>query len=240
MKRSNKNEIMKLFWIFMVASIIGCMLETIFCLVVEKHFKIRQGVIYGPFIPVYGAGAIFFYLVVPKITGATANHTKEVSWVKIFLYTMLLGGITEYLFSYAQECLFGTVSWEYSHSLFNLNGRTNLSYCILWGIGGIIFIKFLYPYTEKLDNINYLNKKAQVITMFLFVFMILNMVTSMLAGYRQYARTQNIMAETRIEQFLDKHYPDKLMDAIFSNKQNKNDLKRVRKLKSLKPIVQDS
>ena len=76
MKESTKNEIIKIFWIFVIISIFGCILETIVCFVQKGHFEIRQGVIYGPFIPVYGAGAVIYYLLVPKITGATTEDTK--------------------------------------------------------------------------------------------------------------------------------------------------------------------
>lgn len=229
MKEKTKNEILKLFWIFVVISIFGCVLETIVCIVEEGHFEVRQGVIYGPFIPVYGAGAVLFYLLVPKITGATTENTKQINCIKIFLYTMVLGGITEYLFSYAQECLFGTVSWEYGAMYFNLNGRTSLLHCTYWGLGGILFIKWIYPYTNRLDNFSNMSKRAKIATAVFFVFMIFNMGISMLAGYRQYERMQNIPADTRLEEFLDRHYPDNIMDVIFSNKQYTNQEKRVRR-----------
>ncbi|MCI9177250.1 MAG: putative ABC transporter permease [Clostridia bacterium] len=229
MEKETKKELIKVFWIFTVASIIGCIAETIVCIVAERQFKVRQGVIYGPFIPVYGAGAVMFYLIVPKITGATTQNVKDINSIKIFLYTMFLGGITEYLFSYAQECIFGTVSWEYGDMLFNINGRTQLAYCLIWGIAGIIFIKFLYPYTEKLDHFNYMNRNVQIITGVFVLFMIFNVSISTLAGVRQYERTLNIKTNTKLEQFLDKHYPDKIMDIIFSNKKNKTDLRRVKR-----------
>ena len=229
MKKNMKNEILKLFWIFIMVSIIGCIVETIVCILQEGHFEIRQGVIYGPFIPVYGAGAVLFYSVVPKITGATINNTKQISTIKIFFYTMILGGLTEYIFSYAQECLFGTVSWEYGDMLFQLNGRTSLIHCIYWGIGGVIFIKWLYPYTQKLDEIQYGKYGIQLATAVVFLFMIFNMGISMLAGYRQYERTENIKADTAFEKFLDQHYPDQVMDKIFSNKKTKQELKKIRK-----------
>ena len=199
MKQNTKDYIIKLFWIFIIASIIGCAVETIVCIVQKGHFEIRQGVIYGPFIPVYGAGAVLFYIFVPLITGATAENAKEISNIKIFLNTMVLGGITEYLFSYGQEKLFGTISWDYSNIPFNINGRTSLLHCIYWGIGGIIFIKYLYPYTENLTN---------------------RMNMKMLAGQRQMERVQNISANSRLDTNLDKKYPDKLLDTIFSNKKN--------------------
>lgn len=222
MKKSTKNEIVKIFWIFIIGSALGCLVETIVCLVQKGHFEIRQGVIYGPFIPVYGAGAVIYYLIVPRITGAKIKNVQEISWIKIFLYTMILGGLTEYLFSYAQECMFGTVSWEYSNLSFNLNGRTSLLHCMYWGIGGILFIKLLYPSIRDIDVFNNITKNAKIATIAFFVFMILNTGISMLAGYRQYERVQNISADTRLDRFLDKHYPDSVMDKIFSNKQYTN------------------
>ncbi len=233
MREKTKNEITKCFWIFVAVSFLGCIVETIVCLVEKGHFEVRQGVIYGPFIPVYGAGAVLFYLIVPKITGATTENVKQISNVKIFLSTMILGGVTEYLFSYAQEALFGTVSWEYGMLLFNLNGRTSLKHCIYWGLGGILFIKFIYPYSKKLDGFTFANKSVKSVTFALAIFMTFNIVISMLAGYRQYERMQNIEADTKIEKFLDKHYPDSVMDFIFSNKQYTNEVPRVRREESL-------
>lgn len=225
MKKNRKDYIIKLFWIFIIVSIIGCVVETIVCIVQKGHFEIRQGVIYGPFIPVYGAGAVLFYVVVPIITGATANNAKEISNIKIFVYTMILGGVTEYLFSYGQECLFGTISWDYSNIPFNLNGRTSLLHCIYWGVGGIIFIKFLYPYIEDLSNkINM--KRLTLATTCLAIFMVYNISISMLAGQRQMERVQNISANSRLDVYLDEKYPDKLMDAIFSNKKNVIEIER--------------
>ena len=225
MKENTKDYIIKLFWVFIIASIIGCVVETVVCIVQKGHFEIRQGVIYGPFIPVYGAGAVLFYIIVPIITGATANNAKEISNIKIFVYTMILGGVTEYLFSYGQECLFGTISWDYSNIPFNLNGRTSLLHCIYWGVGGIIFIKFLYPYIEDLSNkINM--KRLTLATTCLAIFMVYNISISMLAGQRQMERVQNISANSRLDVYLDEKYPDKLMDAIFSNKKNVIEIER--------------
>ena len=38
----------------------------------------------------------------------------------VFISSMILGGITEYLCSYIQEKAFGTISWDYSDWIFNI------------------------------------------------------------------------------------------------------------------------
>ena len=92
MQKSNKiNEINKIFIIFMIGSIIGYIVEMIVAIVQKGHLESRQGVIYGPLTPIYGVGIIAYYLCFKKIQ--TRNK------VKVFLISMFLGGIIEYLCS---------------------------------------------------------------------------------------------------------------------------------------------
>ena len=129
-KKENLQKIIKLFWIFLIGSIIGYIIEMIVGLVQNGHFVSRQGLLFGPFIQVYGVGLVIYYLVISNI--------KQKNYIKIFFTSMLLGGIVEYLFSFFQEVLFGTISWDYSDLMFNLNGRTSLLHCLYWGTGAVL------------------------------------------------------------------------------------------------------
>ena len=123
-------KLTKIFWIFLIGSILGYGIEMIVGLVQNGHFVSRQGLLFGPFIQVYGVGLVAYYLVISNI--------RKKSYIKIFFITMLLGGIVEYLFSYLQETWFGTISWDYSNLLFNIHGRTSLLHCLYWGTGGVL------------------------------------------------------------------------------------------------------
>lgn len=128
------------------------------------------------------------------------------------------GGITEYLCSYFQERWFGTISWDYSHLFLNLNGRTSIMYCILWGFLGIVFIKIVYPFLEKILK-KYVPKVAtKIVTIMAIVFMVFNISISSLAAQRQYERREDIMPQNNIDRFLDEYYPDEFMDKVFANK----------------------
>lgn len=211
MKEQVKNNLMKAFWVFFIASIIGCIVETIVSLVQKGHFEVRQGLLYGPFIPVYGVGAVFYFFTITKIkkTGG------------VFLASALLGGFVEYFFSYFQEKFFGTVSWDYSHLWFNLNGRTSLLHCLYWGTGGVLFVKFLYPYMNQL--IDRFNKKVafQCMSGILACFMFFNICISCVAADRQFERRQQIQATTSLDKILDQYYPDEVMDTIYTNKKER-------------------
>ena len=186
-------KLTKIFWIFLIGSILGYGIEMIVGLVQNGHFVSRQGLLFGPFIQVYGVGLVAYYLVISNI--------KKKSYIKIFFITMLLGGIVEYLFSYFQETWFGTISWDYSNLLFNIHGRTSLLHCLYWGIGGVLFVRFILP---LIRNITF------------------DIVMSGMAGSRQLERKNNIAANGYIDNFFDEYYPDEKLEQIYSNAKTVN------------------
>ena len=213
----NKEKIIekltKIFWIFLIGSIIGYGMEMVVGLVQNGHFVSRQGLLFGPFIQVYGVGLVTYYLVITNI--------KSKSYVKIFFITMLLGGIVEYLFSYFQETLFGTISWDYSNLLFNIHGRTSLLHCLYWGIGGVLFVRFILPLIRNLNEWCK-NTNFRFITAFLVLFITFDIVMSGMAGSRQLERKNNIAANGYIDNFFDEYYPDAKLEQIYSNAKTVN------------------
>ena len=201
-------EFFKLFWIFVFGCIMGYVMEVIFNFVRTGEFETRQGLIYGPFAPVYGIGTLVFYLILPKF---------KKMW-QVFLVSGVLGGVTEYLSSYFQEKLFGTISWDYSNQFLNFNGRTSILYCLVWGALGVVFIKFVYPYFDKIfDRVLY-KIGTKVITAFAVGFMIFNISISSLAAQREYERREHIEAGSRMDVFLDEHFPDEILDEVYRNR----------------------
>ena len=208
--RKNKlNEITKIFFIFMIGSVIGYIVEMIVAFVQEGHFESRQGVLYGPFTPVYGIGILVFYMFFNRI------KTREKK--KIFLLAMLLGGITEYLCSFLQEKIFGTISWDYSNWILNINGRTTLIHCTYWGIAGILYISYIEPILPKLEALTRKNG-TKMLAGGMAILMFFNITISSLAAIRQKYRNENIEPQNKLEEFLDEKYPDEYMNKVFANK----------------------
>lgn len=212
MKDKNvKKELTILFWVFIIGSIAGFIFEVTVVFFQKGHFELRQGLIYGPFIPVYGIGAMCYYIVLSK--------TKIKNKIQIFLITMILGGITEYLCSLIQEKAFGTISWDYSYLPFNINGRTSLLHCIYWGIGGVLYITYIEPLLNKM--IDKTNMKAfDLITIILSIFIVFDISISWMAADRQTERKNDIEPQNHLDLFLDKNYPDEYMNRIFNNKKD--------------------
>ena len=64
MKKNIKNGInfiLKVFWIFVIGSVFGFIIEMLYATIYTRTLVIRQGLIYGPFIQVYGMGAVAYY-----------------------------------------------------------------------------------------------------------------------------------------------------------------------------------
>ena len=210
-KKKILKEIIIIFWIFIIGSILGYIYEMILVFFQKGYFESRQGLIYGPFTPVYGIGGIVYYLFLNKI--------KVKDKVQIFFITMVLGGITEYICSLVQEKAFGTISWDYSYLPLNINGRTSLLHCTYWGIAGILYITYINPVIEKIKQ-KADKTTLKVVTTILAVFMIFNINVSWIAADRQTERKHNIAPQNKLDLFLDKAYPDEYMNKIFANKRD--------------------
>lgn len=198
----------KLFWVFFLGCIIGVILETAFCFVTKGYIESRAGLVYGPFNPVYGFGAVLMTLGLFKL------YRYRDLW--IFLGSMVIGGGFEFLCSLFQELVFGTVSWEYSNTAYNLAGRTNLLFSFMWGILGLLWVKEMYPrlsrWIEKIPN-----KVGVPLTWVLVVFMVFNMLVSGLAVNRQKERRQEIPPSDIVDVLMDEYFPDERLKEIYPN-----------------------
>ena len=210
-KKSKFNEFIKIFVIFMIGSVLGYIVEMIVGLVQNGHFVSRQGLIYGPFTPVYGIGILVYYLFFSIVNARNKGY--------IFISAMILGGITEYLCSYIQEKIFGTVSWDYSNWIFNINGRTTLIHCTYWGLAGLLYTSYIKPLIPKIEEF-IKNHKVKAMASMIAVFMVFNITISSMAAIRQNERINNIPASGNVDIFLDNMYPDEYMDEVFENKKH--------------------
>ncbi|WP_313293393.1 putative ABC transporter permease [Faecalispora jeddahensis] len=207
----------KLFWIFLSGSIIGFVVETLWCYVRLGYFESRQGLLYGPFTPVYGLGAVLFTVALYRF-----RHRNSMI---IFFSSMVLGGALEYVCSFLQEKLLGTVSWEYSNSALNLHGRTNLTYSVFWGVLGLIFIKHSLPsLTRWIEQIP--SRIGMILTHVLLVFMAVNIALSGMAVKRQSLRQEGVPASNPVSQWLDRTYTDEYLKQVYPNMQHAQSLRK--------------
>ncbi len=192
--------------VFTVGSVAGYLAETLWCLVVNHVLESRQGMVFGPFSQVYGIGAVILTLLI----------SKNSSTAKIFLVSAAVGGVYEYLCSYVQEKLFGTISWDYGDGLLSIGGRTHLLFCLFWGLMGVLLIRFINPaLSSVLSRVQ--GYGGAVIAAVVAVFFILNLQLSYMAVKRQSGRRQNLPPSSAVEEWLDLRFNDDVLHKIYPN-----------------------
>ena len=201
-------DLYKLVLIFMIGSFIGYIVEMLYCYLKNGRFESRKGVIYGPFSPVYGFGAIVFTILLYRLEHFNAFI--------IFVVSAVVGAIFEYICSFVQEKTIGTISWQYNKTPLNLGGRTSGLYALYWGVLGLIFLRHTLPYIEI--KINEIPTELAILIAFTFgIFIAIDLIISALAVRRQSSRAHGKKTRNHIDIFLDKHYPDERLKKIYPN-----------------------
>lgn len=126
---------------FIIYSVAGYVIETVYGMVTKGVWESRQSFLYGPFCGIYGLGAVVMIVCLHKIS-------KKFN--ALFLGGFIVGSIVEYIVSLVGEMLLGLKWWDYSNMPLNINGRICVYYSIFWGFLGIYLIASLNPKIDKI------------------------------------------------------------------------------------------
>lgn len=149
----------------------GWVFESTFVSVKSRHF-VNRGFMRGPFLPIYGSGAIMMLVVSMPFRDS------------IFL-TYIAGCIgataLELVTGVVMEALFKVRYWDYSNQKFNYKGHICLSSTIAWGFLTILMTQFLHKGVERIvfaipENI------VTVLTIILSVYIVVDFTLSFKAA----------------------------------------------------------
>ena len=140
---SVKDKIKYAFWYFVIFSILGLIIETIFCYVTMGILESRKGLLIGPFCPIYGVGGAVLIF--------SLEYFKKDS-KRLFIVGFIVGSIVEYALSFIMEAMYGSRFWDYSHVAFNLNGRICITYSLYWGVLSILLMRGIKPKIDLFIN----------------------------------------------------------------------------------------
>lgn len=116
------------------------------CKLIEKHKFINRGFLVGPICPIYGYGVLLIVLLIGPSKGDILT---------VFLKSIFVCSILEYLTSYFMEKLFNARWWDYSKKKFNLNGRICLDTMLPFGLLGVFVIYILHPIiASQIEKLN--------------------------------------------------------------------------------------
>ena len=197
----------KLFWVFLFGCLFGNYYEEILTLVVHYHnhhefiWQLKRGVMYGPISPIYGFGALLMVLLLAR--------KKRSDW-KTFFLGAIIGGTFEYLCSFFQEMIFGTVSWDYTNEFLNIHGRTTIPFAFVWGFLAVVMIKIFYPSISSIIE-ELPIKFGTILTKTLILLISIDLFISWGALFRQVFRHNGYQPVTVMGVIFDKYYPDEVI-----------------------------
>ena len=128
---------------FIIYSVLGYIIETIYGMITKGVWESRQSFLYGPFCGIYGLGAVVMIICL---------HKFPRKFNMLFIGGFVVGSIVEYVVSFVGEMLLGVKWWDYSNMPLNINGRICVYFSVFWGFLGIYLIASLNPKVDKIIN----------------------------------------------------------------------------------------
>lgn len=206
-KRVLKYPLWKLATYFIIYSVIGWIIETIFGLLTKGVIESRQSMLYGPFCNIYGVGAICL-LCIP-------NSQKKNNY-QLFWSGWITGSLVEYFVSWGGEAIYNVKWWDYSTMPFNINGRICLLYSIMWGGLTIVLTKIINPKIDEYID-TYINKfslkKFKIFVLIVIVFMAIDQGVSSFAMKMFYTK---VIHNNNIEHVKNVDYYEQYLN-LYSN-----------------------
>lgn len=209
-----------LFWVFVVCCFLGLIIETIYHMVVVEPgvYQDRAGLLFGPFSPIYGFGALLMTVAL--------NRFYKANPIIIFVVSAIIGGLFEAATAWFMQVGFGATAWDYSGStIFGLfpdpiavifGGRTSTLFMCMWGALGFVWIKLCLPRLLKLINLIPWKLRYSLTTLCALL-MLVNGIMTLQALDCWYERLSGTAGNTPVEEFYARNFDNDYMQHRFQS-----------------------
>ncbi len=198
---------------FIIYSVAGYIIETLYGIITKGVWESRQSFLYGPFCGIYGLGAVIMILCL---------HKFPKKFNTLFIGGAIVGSIVEYAISLFGEILLGVKWWDYSNMPLNINGRICIYFSIFWGFLCIYLIAYLNPKVDKLINWTKSKFKTyKALKTFVMTTFILLMVDCIATGFAINTFLLRMVVENDID-VLNKEMAQVKYEEIYGNEKLSN------------------
>ncbi len=130
---------------FLIFCMFGWLYESFWCCMVERNIGfVNRGVLFGPWLPIYGFGMLGILAILKK-------YKIENPW-KIFFVGTIFSVLVELIGSYiAQACGLWPL-WDYSEYFLNFQGRIAFKQGLMFGFLTLAGMCLIYPRIIKLQE----------------------------------------------------------------------------------------
>lgn len=124
---------------------IGFILET--TLKTFFFHNMNNGIMYGPWIPVYGFGCCLI-IAIMRFVFNRIKVNRAVKIFLVFLISFFVLTILEFIGGFLIEKIFNRVFWDYSDLKFNFGHYIALEISLVWGVMSLFIIYVLKPLVD--------------------------------------------------------------------------------------------
>ena len=160
----------EIFLYFIIYSFLGWLIEVIMIGLLNKKIN-HRGIMFGPFLGIYGFGAVIILTLIAPF---------YLNTISLFIFSIMLMTIWEYLVHWILELIFKRKWWDYSLNFLNFQGRVCLFYSLCWGLLSILLVKIIHPIVETSITTLTLfpTAIANVLALFFLIYLVIDIFSS--------------------------------------------------------------
>lgn len=139
------NKILPLLLTFSFGGVFGFIFEEIFYYI-DLGYISKRGITYGPWIPIYGFGAILVILITSRL--------RKYPFV-LLVVSMVVCGIIEFITGYTLHHIIGIRLWNYNEEILNwgnIGGYVCVRSILFFGLSAMFLQYVVYPIIIKLQQ----------------------------------------------------------------------------------------
>ena len=155
---------------------IGCILGYILETTMKTFFNpsMNNGILYGPWIPVYGFGITLSSFVTNKIFKSRKfNNPSKIIISFLILFTTIT--VVEELGGLLIEAVIHKIFWSYKSKKFNIGPYISLEMSLLWSFLSLLFVWELKPLLDI-----YIKKIPRILTIILLAIHLIDIIITWL------------------------------------------------------------
>ncbi len=196
--------------IFVIGSFLGLIIEEIWMYATAGLTEGRYGLVWGPFSPLYGTGAVVLTIV------CWPMRQRHARWWVVFLVSMVVGGLLEQLTGWSMMTFFHAESWSYLHLPDHITQWVAWRFLFFWGLLGLFWHLALMP--TLIYAIGQPTTRRQVVFILLLtVYLAADISMTIICFQRQVARDAGVPPQNGFEQWVDTNYSDEFIESRFEN-----------------------
>ena len=196
--------------LFFLGSMAGLLIEEVWMLATAGLTENRVGLVWGPFSPLYGLGAVLLTLLSFFLRSRGAR-----AW-QVFLVSALVGGVLEQLTGWSMSTFFDAESWTYLHLPDHITQWVAWRFLAFWGLLGLAWSRAVMPRLLYTIGMPTTRRQAVFVTL-VAVYLVADIAMTLVCFDRKTERDAGIPPANAFEQWVDTNYSDEFIAARFEN-----------------------